>query len=318
MRTSAPRRALLLPLLLALSLGGASRELDAQDVGLARSPSRAEPACLDSIPSSALARVPVYARIEADSSLPESASRSILFSADALLQGLVERVRALLGGEEGMLPRGEPALGDSTRVWRAVGADLAITAYRDGRLASRVDTTRADSGAAALFRRALVEASAAGEFFIWPSDRAATALDSVRLQVVLSAVTVDSAGRAHPVEHRRPAVPVFSMLAPWEEPVRPRKVATPVYLHVAQENGFRGATTMQFVVDSTGRPVMASLRDQGAARAREQLHGDRRRVYDAFVRAGRDAIARSLYFPRRVGGCPVEQSVEQPFGFEFR
>jgi hypothetical protein len=300
---------------LALLLSGGWSTLPAQMATLVPDRSRTEPSCYDSLPPSAFSRVVAYTRIEGDS-LPRSASRTLLLSADALLQSVVERARAILGAPSDMLPAGEPLLGDSTHVWRALGRDLLITAYRDGHVASRVDSVGRGDAGARLLARALGEATAAGEFFVWPSDTAAKVLDSVQLRIVFSWATVDRARHPVPVSksHGRPLLPIFSMLAPWEQPVVPRKVAQPMYPGYARDNGFRGSALLQFVVDTTGLPDVSTIRDLNARRA-DSLPRNNRAAYDAFVRAARTSVERSKYSPAMVGGCVVRQLVQQPFTF---
>jgi hypothetical protein len=303
--------------LLALSLAISGTPLAAQGAPHAWFQGSGTEACYDAIPPRAFSRVAVYVQVDADSStLPAVELRSALFSADALLQGLAERVRTMLGGAIDTLPRGEPVLGDSLHVWRAVGGDLLITVHRDGRMLGRVDTTRADSGAAALFRRALEEAAKGGEFFIWPTDGAAATLDSVRLRVSFDRATVDSTGRPHEMRQRRPSLPVFSMLAPWEEPVRPHRVASPIYPEFAREHYYRGSTLLQFVVDSTGRPIVSTIRDLHASDA-SALSNQGRQAYDAFVRAATESVKRSRFVPARIAGCRIRQLVQLPFTFEL-
>jgi hypothetical protein len=302
------------PLWMVIALAGDAATLGAQTPQLVRE--RHEPACYDSIPPSAYSRVVAYAHIEGDS-LPDAAARSILFSADALLQGIVERTRAALGAAPDVLPTGEPKLGDSLHVWRAVSRDLLITAYRDGHVVSRIDTVGRDSAAAVLLRRSLTELTDGGESFIWPSDDAAMALDSVHLRVALSWAGVDSAGRPHPAERKRALVALFSMLVPWEEPVRPWRMPQPHYPDVALTNGIRGTALIQFVVDTAGKPDIRTMRDLNAARA-ARLPGEERAAYLSFVRAAREAIEQSRYKPARIGGCTVRQLVQQPFTFDIR
>ena len=66
------------------------------------------PSCLDSIPLTAMRRVPVYAAAEIAEVDPVSAA--VIASMDLLTQALAEQARALLGAAAGQLPPGEPII----------------------------------------------------------------------------------------------------------------------------------------------------------------------------------------------------------------
>jgi len=84
-------------------------------------------ACLDSIPLSAMKRVPVYAAAEiADMDpVPPVAVASM----DLLTQAVAEQARALLGAGAGQLPPGAAAI-----TWRQLDHRRFVVAHRDGRV----------------------------------------------------------------------------------------------------------------------------------------------------------------------------------------
>ena len=196
------------------------------------------------------------------------------------------------------------------------GRRLGVTAYRDGRLTWRVPDERRDTAASALLARALAEGGEAGAF-IWPSNSALASVDSFRFSFVLSAPTVDSAGRPRPLVASRSAVALFSMMTPWEEPVRPLSIERPQYPERALVRRYRGSTVVQFIVDTAGRPEPETVRDLWAA-SRSRLSFEERETYDSFVAAARRSAVRSRYRPARVGGCRVRQLVQVPYTFDLR
>ena len=77
-----------------------------------------------------------------------------------------------------------------------------------------------------------------------------------------------------------------------------------------------GRVILQFVVDTTGRADMSTLRDIWPS-DKPRLEGRLGSYYASFVKAARTAIAKSTYDPARIGGCKVRQVVQQPFTYSF-
>lgn len=98
---------------------------------------------------------------------------------------------------------------------------------------------------------------------------------------------------------------------PWseymvEKPVRARSGnPSPRYPSLLANAGVEGAVYAQFVVDTTGRVEVASIRFTKSD-------------HPLFERVVRDVLLRSRYVPAEAGGRRVRQLVEQGFAFEVR
>lgn len=80
--------------------------------------------------------------------------------------------------------------------------------------------------------------------------------------------------------------------------------AAPVYPPVLLTRGIEGSAVMRFVIDSTGRVDMSTVRVMDA-------------THQEFARAVRDAMPRMKFRPAKRGAVPVRQLVEQPYMFRI-
>ena len=92
---------------------------------------------------------------------------------------------------------------------------------------------------------------------------------------------------------------VERMAVPYDDNPRPR------YPFSLLSMGVEGNVTVQFVVDSTGKADMRSLRVL-------------RSTHDLFARAVRAVLPKMRFLPAEVGGNKVDVLVEQPFLFSVR
>ncbi len=76
----------------------------------------------------------------------------------------------------------------------------------------------------------------------------------------------------------------------------------PDYPQTLQSAGVEGEVDVQFVVDTTGRADMSTLKVLKSTN-------------DLFTAAVRNALPRAKFFPAEVGGHKVRQWVQQPFTF---
>src|SRR5690348_17056376 len=163
--------------------------------------------CIEHLPSSAFKRVAVYAYVD----LPDSVSASFGQSADDFLQEVVDGTQHRLGASGNRLPVGEPAVS-----WRGLDVSLHLVAYRNGGIVVvHRDSTSGVASAAALLARTVDSMSTRGQLD-WSAD---TARDSVSFDIAFVRPVFDSTGRVEMPTHKRYAVPVFSVLAPWEQKV---------------------------------------------------------------------------------------------------
>jgi hypothetical protein len=301
-----PTRSVLLSIGCAVLFTAAPLVARAQETS---APRDSESSCLMSIPDSALRPVAVYVQAE----LVDSTERSILPGIDLLTQEVADSVRSSLGAAEDQLPSGEPAV-----TWRALDATLEAVVYRDGRFSSAVhqseDSNRADTTAAHLLARALAAVTANGGYFmIWPDGFEA---DSVAFRLAMHHPLVNGQGIVGTLSLRR-AFALFSARVPTEEPVEVRRRVRPRYPEDLPEKGVSGNVIMQFIVDTTGRAEMATVKDLWPT-SRPRLTGDKGKYYEDFRRSVIQSIARDRFEPARIGGCKVRQLVQMPFGFRLR
>lgn len=80
--------------------------------------------------------------------------------------------------------------------------------------------------------------------------------------------------------------------------------AAPEYPALLLSRGIEGSAVMRFVIDSTGRVDMSTVRVMNA-------------THQEFARAVRDAMPRMKFRPAKRGEVPVRQLVEQPYMFRI-
>ena len=280
-------------------------------------------ACFDHIPRQAYGRVLVYGMaVWADSTSGTPPHPALLAAADALLQRVGERARAMLrpaGATGDSVPPGEPGLGDSLHVWRGVGGRLEVTAYRDGHVTWTVDSLwRGDSTAATLLSRALAAVQAGDEpAFLWPGDTAVHPLGPVHFDFTFLWPSKDSRGNVISPSVTRPVEPLFAMLEPWTDPVRVARLAHPSYPRRQRDAGFEGNILLQYVVDTSGRARPETIHAVWRPGTRPLLDQQKFEAYHAFVDASRRSAADTRYEPARVGGCAISQIVQQPFEYQL-
>jgi TonB family protein len=84
----------------------------------------------------------------------------------------------------------------------------------------------------------------------------------------------------------------------WPEKGNPK----PRYPDVLQRQGVEGSFVVEFVVDSTGKVDEKTLNFPSS-------------THPMFLRAVRDALLHSRFFPAELGGTHVRQLVQQQFSF---
>ena len=256
-------------------------------------------------------RVPVYATLE----MEDRDHPAVPPDLPNLLQAVVDRADTLLGAKPGVLPRGEPVVTP-----RALGHDVTVTWHRDGTLTPSIaglTDPRFDERnftGARLLMRALDSAQKAGDIFLtWP---AAATGDTIDFTIALRAAEVDGSGRVYPV-HVLLGIPVMSLDVTTEDPVRVLKAPTIDYPSYSQAGHATGVVLLQFVVDTSGRADMSTVKDLWPKNKPRPVD-ETAEFYREFRRAAERAIADARYIPAKIGGCPVRQTVQQPFNFALR
>ncbi|HEX5438748.1 MAG TPA: energy transducer TonB [Gemmatimonadaceae bacterium] len=266
------------------------------------SPLRGSAECLSAIPADAMRRVTVY--LAADAS--DSATRMLLGNLGVLTQAVAERTRTLMGAPPGTLPKGEPAI-----TWQTIGSGLTITAHRGGRLTFGLASDRDSTTSSALLERALKAVVAADNaWFLWPDSTR----DSLVFRLTFHEPFFNRSGDVHPVSAQN-AIPVFSVMRPWEEQTRVIRRARVHYPSPLESGRIEGVVVMRFVVDTAGRVDLGTVRDLWPA-DRPRPSGEMAGYYRSFVTAVRSALVNERFEPARIGGCPVPQLVQMPFTFK--
>lgn len=297
------------PVLAAALLLASAGSADAQGGAISR------PAdCLDSIPPSALTRVPVYLEASAD-----PAHAAVLPMADTLTLIVVRVITASFGPGDS-LPGAEAPLH-----WRQLGAGVQVAIHRDGRFtwssewsASEAPaiTAGADSTyneARTLILQALMVARDAGLTLKWPADARG---DSLPFRIAYVKPFVAQDGSIRPVKARF-AVPVFSMPVPWEREIAPGRMQPPRYPGDSRSGGVEATVILRFVVEAAGAVRPGTIRDHWISSA-PRPGGDLGRHYRLFVQAAKRSVETARFVPALIGGCAVDQQADMPFVFGLR
>ena len=261
--------------------------------------------CVERLPPSAFRRVVVYAYVD----LRDSVSVAFAQSADNFMQDLVTTAQRQLGMRENKLPVGEPAVS-----WRTADKSLHLVAYKDGRIVVADRDSIRPGTTAWLGARALDSVSTVGQLE-WSGD---SARDSVRFDIAFIRPVLDSAGHGEMPKHRRAALAVFSVLAPWERQVaaKPGNRA-PHYPDEARHEGYSASILLNFIVDTTGRAEPWTIHDLWP-KEKPRPTGWDLEAYEGFLNETERALREMEFYPARIGGCPVKQLVQMPFVFRLR
>ena len=262
--------------------------------------------CLARIPVAEMTRVGVY--LSASVVIPTDTTRRLASPpALALSRATAWHVRDLLGAASGTVPSGEPVV-----TWRDSDGTLRITAHRAGRMSLAQGDGRPlrFSGGPGLLATGLTAALTAGLKFEWP---AGVTSDSIVIELDLESESTETGAERR--AQRKGQEPVFTVMKPWFEPtlqVREARISYPAAVPVHR---VEGAVNLRFVVDSTGRVELDTVKDVWPA-WRPRLTGAEGQYYEAFVQAVRRGLGSARFTPARVGGCPVKIWVAQRFEFK--
>ena len=101
-----------------------------------------------------------------------------------------------------------------------------------------------------------------------------------------------------------PAGTAMGTSATVDTPVRVLAERSPAYPEALRAAGIGGSVTMQFVIDTTGRVEMASVRLLAS-------------THELFARAVTTSLRDARFTPGRIGGRPVRTLVERSFRFDI-
>jgi TonB family protein len=275
-------------------------------MALAQHPAASPSSCLATLPETALQRVPVYL----EASATDTISRSVLPGVDLLIQLTAARVRTALGATSSEVPRAD----DHLR-WHQLDGVLSLVVHRDGRfvwtLSPRRDRTDPHfQPSMKLVEDALLALRDGGERIFVPEE---LVFDSVTVELNYQWPSVSRTGAVGKVLARA-AFPVFTLRVPWLEPVQVVHQPRVRYPEGPRMGNAQGNVLLQFIVDTTGRAQMSTVRELGKPRLGPELH----EYYRAFVAAAKDALHNARFSPAQLGGCNVKQLVQLPFAFRLR
>ena len=262
--------------------------------------------CLYRIPATAFKRVPVFLEATAD-----PASRAILPGADLFTQSVAFKLRELVGGDETRL-----AEADSSIWWASLWGEVTVTVDRRAPLTWRVAEWSAGAdtlprSALAALRKAIEAVAASGESIPLPEGKET----SWTFGMSLTNPLVTKQGKLIPVKGRQP-VPVFTLLVPWEQPVEMIRLPQLEYSEFAKRLGATGSVRLSFTVDKSGRADPESVKEIFLAGEKRPVGEDR--VYaDSFIRAVKRALPSAKFAPANIGGCALNQVVQQVFDFRW-
>jgi hypothetical protein len=291
------KRAFILVLLVGIALPAAAQK---QPI--------ATDSCLYTIPSNAFKRVPVFL----EATLQDSSSRAILPAADLFAQSVAFRMRELLAAADSKLPDA-----DSTVGWQTLWGEAIVTARPGAVVTWRIPdwSARADTmprSSLRLLQTAMKDVVVNGESIVLPDGSQAPV--SFGLSFVHPRVTRD--GKIIPVKARQ-AIPVFTLLVPWEKSVELTKSPDILYPDVLRSLSMIGSVRLAFAVDKSGRVDMDTVKEvwpSEYARPKSEF----RSGYEIFTRAVKRALPSARFSPAIIGGCVMKQMVEQTFDFKMK
>jgi hypothetical protein len=263
--------------------------------------------CFDSMIPGTMHRELVFLQAR----MPVHTDSAFILQADLMAQEVATEVRALLGAHGEDVP-----FADSIMAWYAVPSVLTVIAHADGHVTRQIQSTLWDTRAAALLARAF-DAARAHELalIIWPDH---SPLDSVVVRLSLrTAGVTGSIPPFAPAGEAGVRFTVFTLLQPETFPAVPMpNQHPPRYPMDNERRRVAGFLVMQFVVDTSGRAVPASIRDLWPAN-RPRLTGDQAQEYNAFVRSTTYWLEEIRFRPARIGTCRVKQLVQQPLAYKI-
>jgi hypothetical protein len=272
-----------------------------QSVARAAAPVSTPISCLDTVSSAN--GPPSVAYIHAD--FDGSPDTSFTQMADIFAQSVAQHARILLHQHGDTLPTAEPLL-----TWRNIisRTPLYVTVFHDTRPARYQLRDYPDSSVAALLLRAAHAADNAGESTFWPGGETGDSLMFV-LELQLTAP-----GQIRLTDVRRVGFPAFSVMFPPRDTVARTHGPAPVYPSDALAAGVMGMVNLRFTVDSTGNTLDSTIKEIPPV-AESLPTGERIVYYNEFLHAATQWLASARFTPARIGGCPVQQTVEHPFKF---
>lgn len=262
--------------------------------------------------------MPVYVHVAVANRADTIAATSLALIA----QEVATRIRTRLGASPNAMPHADSALGvllrDSTNphVWSGGlhGAELRVVMRRAGGVSWSPALTSA-TPAITLLDRALAEARDSGDVFVTADQFTA---DSLPFTLGYAYGVASEHGKVLAQAYGPPTMVAFLMRYQVE------KTAATVpgtlwaaYPEAARHGGANAFVTLQFVVDTTGRADLSTVRDLWP-KDLPRLTGPVGDYYAQFVTAATDGVRRARFYPAEIAGCKVKQVVQLPFTWTLK
>ncbi|GJG87492.1 hypothetical protein tb265_26730 [Gemmatimonadetes bacterium T265] len=239
-----------------------------------------------------------------------------------LAQAVATRIRTRLGGSPDAMPHADSMLGAllrdsaSRQVWSGGlhGAELRVVMRRAGGMSWPPALTSA-TPAITLLDRALAEAKDSGDVFV--ADEQFTS-DSLPFTLGYAYGVASDKGKVLPQAYGPPTMVAFMM----RYQVEKQAATVPgtlwaEYPDAARHGRANAVVTLQFVVDTTGRADLSTVRDLWP-KDLPRLTGLVGDYYAQFVTAATDGVRRARFYPAEIAGCKVKQLVQLPFTWTLK
>jgi len=260
--------------------------------------------CLAAIPATRMQSVPVYLQ----AAMTQGTDTTVTLQADLMAQDVATEMITLLGGTPTAL-----ADVDGKMTWYSVPAQIVVIAHADGSQSWRVKGRQGDLTSARLLGAALDSARAKGMArMVWPEQVKA---DSFVVRLLLNpAYKGDTASSDQPVVHETKFA-VFRLTEPDLSHAFPKpRQQPPEYPRMNEASRVEGDLLMQFVVEASGHVDQSTIHDLWPD-GKPRLTGSLGDYYNAFVTTVTDWARHLQFEPRRLGGCPMTEVVQQPLAF---
>jgi hypothetical protein len=241
-------------------------------------------------------------------SMDTRADSEFSLQADLIAQDVAAEIRNSLGAS------GERAPDADGRIqWYSIPAQLVVVVRPDGLMQWRTRGFLGDSSAATLLSKSFETVRGqGGATMIWPDGSKA---DSMIFRLSLERMYSDQRDYVPPGE-RRLKFTAFYLPMPVETPAIPLpNQAPPVYPQTNDRERVAGTVLMQLVVDTSGRAIPSTIRDLWPA-GTPPLTGYDGMYYKQFVYSVTRWEKQLKFTPARVGGCVVNQLIQQPLIFK--
>jgi len=269
-----------------------------------KSPIARPTSCLDTV--SIVPSIPsiVYLRATVKEPVDSSVGRMV----DVFAQSVSLHMRSLLNPHGDTLPQGDPII-----TWREIKTHipLGVIVYRNAAPVFQLLSPHTDSVAAATLFAAVRKTVDDGEGPFWPEG---TPGDSLTFGLSFE---VTDPGKLQLSRSGRFASPVFSVLFPPEVPAKAKlEGSAPIYPLTERHAGITAIVIAEFQIDTTGHVNPGSIKEVWPS-TQKRPTGQLLAAYNDFLSSVLSWLPNAEFEPAHIGGCSVQQFVQEPFNFEL-